>query len=160
MPSDPEAEYLDASVLLAYVRDEPGRAGTVENILTAAAEGKLEVRTSTLSIAEVAYGVWDVSTGVPTPESEQAIERLWQPGSVLRLIEPSVAVMRSARDLIRRARMAGYSLRSADAVHLASATARSDTARIFTYDNKAPQWAEITGLEVSEPFVAEPPLPL
>jgi len=161
MPTEPEAVYLDASVLVAFVSDEPARAPVVRQVLVDAADGKLQVRTSTLSVAEVAYGVWDEAAAAPTAEDEAKIDRLWQPGSPLLLIEPSLAVMRLARDVIRRGKAAGLAkLRSADAVHLASAMAMADTARIFTYDTRFAQWAEALGLEVSEPYVAEPPLPL
>jgi predicted nucleic acid-binding protein len=161
MATDPEAVYLDASVLLAFVRDEVGRSAVVRQVLVDAADGKLRARTSTLSVAEVAWGQWDDVAQAPTAEDGEKIDRLWRPGSALQLIEPSLAVMRLARDVIRRGRAAGLTrLRSADAVHLACAMALSDTARIFTYDQRFFRWAEVAGLEVSEPYVVEPPLPL
>src|SRR5438874_2710843 len=160
MPAEAEAVYLDASVLLAYVSGEEGRAEVVGQVLTAAAEGKLQLRTSTISIAEVAVGVWDVAAAAPTREAEAAIDLLWHPESVIGLIDASSAVMRRARDMIRKAKVLGYGLRSADAIHLASAVTLPDTTRIFVYERKAPRWAELAGLEAGEPFVVEPPLPL
>jgi len=93
MPSDPEAVYLDASALLAYVKDEEGRADVVESVLLAGEDGKLRLRTSTLSVVEVAYGVWDVAAPAPTPESEAAIDRL----------PPAVDLVRTDRPSGRRA---------------------------------------------------------
>ena len=48
--------YADANVLLAYVGNEPGRADIVEALLDEARRGVIEIITSVLSIAEVAFG--------------------------------------------------------------------------------------------------------
>lgn len=77
------------------------------------------------------------------------------------LVEPSVLVMREARDLIRKNLAdGGARLTPLDAVHLASAV-RFQVDRFFTYEsanNRPRQWADLTGLVVEEPVVAEPPL--
>lgn len=159
MPSD-RAEYVDANVLLAYVSNEADRADVVEQVLSEAAEGKRSLMTSTLSIVEVAYAVDEL--GNLSESSEQAIDQLWAPSSPIQLIEPSVAVMRRARALLREARRAGRALKPADAIHLASAVTSAGVGSILTYEsaNTRTQWAELTGVKVEEPDVAQRRLPL
>lgn len=159
MPSD-RAQYLDANVLLAYVSNEEGRVDIVEQVLIEGAEGKYSLLTSTLSIVEVAYAVDEI--GNFAAATEGTINELWTPSSPIQLIEPSVAVMRRARDLMREAKRFGRSVKPADAIHLASAVATAGVHTILTYeaDNTRGYWAELTGIAVEEPEVAQQRLPL
>ena len=70
--------YFDANVFLAFVSDEPDRAATVEELLRQAKAKSVAVLTSTVSIAEVAYGgeeklqqVLDVAVEVATYETNR-----------------------------------------------------------------------------------------
>lgn len=161
MPAEQERVYLDANVFLAYVSGEDGRANTVEALLVAARKGELVVLSSTVSVVEVAFGAEEKVQRVLEPATEQAIDELWHPTSPVTLVEPSVLVMREARDLIRKnLAEGGARLTPLDAVHLASAV-RFEVDRFFTYEsanNRPKQWADLTGLVVEEPVVAEPPL--
>lgn len=56
MPANPRRIYFDANVFLAYVGNEQGRADTVQALLDEARRDEIEIVTSVLSIAEVAYG--------------------------------------------------------------------------------------------------------
>lgn len=161
MPSDIPTVYLDANVLLAYISGEEERADVVESVLVAAGEEKLKVQTSTLSIVEVAYGASEKNQQQLDDDVEDAIDELWQAGSPILLIEPSVVVMRTARQLVRRAVADGRSLKPPDSVHLATATFHPETTHVFTYEveNRRRYWADLTGLRVVEPYVAEPRLP-
>lgn len=161
MPSEPRLTYLDANVLLAYVSGEEERAEVVEQILSDAAEGKVGLVTSTLSIVEVAYAAGEVAIDLGDA-GEEAIDALWEPASPILLVEPSVAVMRKARGLLRQAKSSGRSLKPADAVHLATAATTPGVGSLFTYEhqNSRALWAELTGIEVEEPSVQEPRLPL
>lgn len=161
MTSEAPTAYLDANVLLAYIRGEETRVDAVESVLTAAGEGKLSVHTSTLSIVEVAYGADEKEQQQLDGQVERTIDELWQAGSPVLLIEPSVVVMRIARQLVRRAIAGGRSLKPADSVHLATALFHPETTHVFTYEKESRRqyWAELTGLEVAEPYVAEPRLP-
>ena len=47
--------YLDANVLIAYLANEADRADVVQAVLNDAQEEKIELLTSVMSIAEVAY---------------------------------------------------------------------------------------------------------
>lgn len=161
MPAEPDRVYFDANVFLAYVSGEEGRAATVEALLIAAREGDLVALTSTVSVVEVAFGAEEKAQRVLESATELAIDELWHPTSPVTLVEPSVLVMREARDLIRKNLAGGGArLTPLDAVHLASAV-RFRADRFFTYEsanNRQAQWAELTGLDVQEPTVAQPPL--
>jgi predicted nucleic acid-binding protein len=143
------------------VSGEEGRAATVEALLVAARKGDLVVLTSTVSVVEVAFGAEEKAQRALEPATELAIDELWHPTSPVTLVEPSVLVMREARDLIRKNLAdGGARLTPLDAVHLASAV-RFQADRFFTYEsanNRQVQWADLTGLTVEEPAVAQPPL--
>lgn len=120
MPVSPPRVYFDANVLLAYVGDEEGRADTVQTLLHEGRRGEIEILTSVLSIAEVAFGALERDNGL-TVEGEAAIEELWTPASPIQLIDVTQALTRQARTLIRTAKSEGHGIRGADAIHLASA---------------------------------------
>ena len=106
MPADPRRSYFDANVFLAYVGNEVGRADTVQTLLDEARRGQIEILTSTLSIAEVAFGAHERDHGL-TEAGEEAIDQLWAPVSPIVLVDVSQAVTRNARTLIRKAKMDG-----------------------------------------------------
>ncbi len=99
MPVSPPRVYFDANVLLAYVGDEEGRADTVQTLLHEGRRGEIEILTSVLSIAEVAFGALERDNGL-TVEGEAAIEELWTPASPIQLIDVTQALTRQARTLI------------------------------------------------------------
>lgn len=159
MPADIRRVYFDANVFLAYVGNEIGRADTVQTLMDEARRGQIEILTSTLSIAEVAFGAHERDHGL-TEAGEEAIEQLWTPASPIILVDVSQAVTRNARTLIRRARVDGVGgLRSADAIHLATGRMFGcDT--VFTYENEArrARWQQIVELPVTEPVTDAPQL--
>lgn len=106
MPASQPRIYFDANVLLAYVGDEEGRADTVQTLLDEARRGEIDVVTSVLSIAEVAFGALERDHGL-TEAGEAAIEKLWTPASPVQLIDVTQALTRHARALIREARSQG-----------------------------------------------------
>jgi len=159
MPADLRRIYLDANVLLAYVGNEEGRADTVQALLDEARQGRIEVLTSVLSIAEVAYGAHERDAGL-TELGEEDIEQLWTPSSPVTLVDVSQAVTRHARTLIRKAKsqtMGG--LRSADAIHLATAR-MFGCDEIFTYEGtgRRERWQQVVEIPVSEPVIDTPQL--
>lgn len=159
MPADARRIYFDANVFLAYVGNEPGRADTVQTLLDEARRGQIGIITSTLSIAEVAFGAHERDHGL-TEAGEEAIEQLWTPASPITLVDVSQAVTRNARTLIRKAKSDGVGgLRGADAIHVATAR-MFGCDEIYTYENEARRirWQQIAELTVSEPMTNVPQL--
>jgi len=144
--------YVDACVLLAFVDNEAGRAPIVEELLRRAHAGKVEVITSVLSIAEVAYGANELA-GDLTDEVDARISELWVPASPVTLVDVSTALAVEARRLIREARALGFGIRSADALHLAGARIYQCD-EFFTYEDR-PRWSEVLGLPVRAPYVQQ-----
>lgn len=159
MPANQRRIYFDANVFLAYVGNEEGRADTVQALLDEARRGEIEIITSVLSIAEVAYGAHERDHGL-TEAGEEAIEQLWTPSSPVTLVDVSQAVTRNARMMIRKAMTQGLSgFRGADAVHLATAW-MFGCEEIFTYEaeTRRTRWQQIAGVAVSEPITNTPQL--
>ena len=159
MPASKRRLYFDANVFLAYVGNEAGRADTVQALLDEARRDEVEVMTSVLSIAEVAYGAHERDHGL-TEAGEEQIDQLWAPASPVTLIDVTHAVTRHARQIIRSAKSEGLcGFRGADAVHLATARMHACD-ELFTYEDQArrARWQQITGITVSEPFTEKPQL--
>ena len=159
MPANPRRIYFDANVFLAYVGNEAGRADTVQALLDEARRGEIEIVTSVLSVAEVAYGAYERDHGL-NEAGEESIEQLWTPASPVTLVDVSQAVTRNARTLIREAKIQGLSgFRGADAVHLATAR-MFGCDEIFTSEAEArrTRWQQVTGITVSEPVTNTPQL--
>lgn len=150
--------YFDANVFLAFVSDEPERAGTVEELLRQAGVRSLVVLTSTVTIAEVAYGAEERLQRALDDSIERRVDELWAPGGPVTMIEASRRVLTAARGLIRVNLAAGHGrLTPLDAIHLATAEIeRAD--ELATYEkNKHAQWTELIGLPVTEPTLVQPP---
>lgn len=159
MPGDVLRVYLDANVFLAFVSDEPDRAPVVEEILRRAQAKELGVLTSTVTIAEVAYGAEEKLHRALDAETEAVIDALWAPGGPVTLVEASRHVLVAARGLIRSNLAAGLPrLTPLDAIHLATAQIEH-VAELRTYEtNRREQWGRLIGLPVVEPSVPQPPL--
>lgn len=122
MPSELPAAYFDANVILAFVSEEEHRAIVVRELLRQGDQGRRRIYTSTLSIAEVAFGAQEKASRALDEETEARIDSVWQAsGKPVTLVEASTTTMRVARKLIRDAMVAGSRLTAADAVHLATA---------------------------------------
>lgn len=159
MTNRPSRVYLDANVLIAYVANEQDRAGVVAAVLGDARDEKIELFTSALSIAEVAYISTD-QHGVDPLGNEEAIDQLWIPASPINVMDVSIRVARDARTIIRQSRSSSTrTVKPADAIHLASATI-NECDCIFTYERESTriQWRALIGLSVTEPILDEPRL--
>ena len=152
--------YFDACVFLAYVGAEAGRVGVVEELLRHATRGLITIITSTVTIAEVAFGATEKQQRALDAATEERIDSLWSPGGPVRLIEASRPIMVAARGLVRARAAGGGRLSPLDAIHLATAQAeRVD--HLATYEVRVQAtWSQLIGLEVSEPKVEQPPLEL
>src|SRR5687767_3034170 len=97
MPSEPKPRrYIDADVLISYIEDVPARADIIEGIFEDAAEGRIELVTSLITMVEVRYAESEKRTKKLGKKVTEKIERLWQPSSPIGLVEESEFVVRGA----------------------------------------------------------------
>lgn len=158
MPDDRSRIYWDSCVFLDYLND--GDSSVIPGAIVDRAErGEIQLVTSTLSIAEVAYVAHEKAGGALTGPAEQKIDELWSDSSVITLIEFDRFVARAARTLIRLASSQGRGLRSSDAVQLASALVHR-VAAFHTTDAKLLSLAPTLGLAFPVTPPTTPQLPL
>jgi predicted nucleic acid-binding protein len=88
------------------------------------------------------------------PEAEAKIDALWTDRYAVKLIDFHEGVARDARGLIRGTVTSEKRLKPGDAVHLASARALG-CAEFHTYSKDLPRYADLTGLTIREPHIAQ-----
>ncbi len=128
-------------------------------MLDAASKGDIVIFTSTLSKVEVAFGATEQQAGALDPAVEARIDELWSTGSPVKLVEFHELLAQDARGLIRRAIAKGWSLKPADAIHLATAMRHRATV-CHTYDPGMPKFASEIGIPIEEPIATAPMLAL
>jgi len=153
MPTDIPHAYTDACVLLSFINGNPERLPAIEAVLSEARQGKVRLMTSTLTIVEVAFAAAEQLGRALDPDVERKLDSLWSPGAPISLVEFSSVIASRARGIIREGLAHGWSLKSSDAIHLASAV-HWGAAHFHTYDSALTKYGQSTGLIVSEP---EPP---
>ena len=139
--------YLDASALVAIVMTEPHTAA-LDAWLTTIGD---EPVTSQLAITEVARAI--VRSG--RPEAAERVAHLG--GLALRAGSRDIRALPATTDVfVAAGRLPPPTLRSLDAIHLATALALGPTLRgIVTYDARQADAAHSLGLTVHSP--ASPP---
>ncbi|MFN8187799.1 MAG: type II toxin-antitoxin system VapC family toxin [Gaiellales bacterium] len=156
MPDRPPLLYWDADVLLSWVEDHPERSPLIELLLGDARAGKLEIVTSVLSQVEVAYSATERRQQALSPEIEQRINGLWEPGGSVKIVEVYPLIAVSARTLIREGVPRGWSgLRANDAIHLATAR-HMGVVEFHSYDDTLPRYADLAGFPICEPRTFQP----
>ena len=158
----PTKYYWDACVILEFLNQSPDRAPDVNGLLDAADKGEIQIFTSTLSIAEVAFAAEDRSAGVLSKETEDKIDKLWAMGSPIQLVEFHRGIAEQARDISRLAMARSIGgLKSVDKMHLATAV-RIEADEVHTYEVEPNRikWATVSGLTVCEPESPKPQLAL
>ena len=154
----PAEQYVDSSVLLAYVLEEAG-APVVEQLLLEADQRDRRLLTSTITLVEVVFGAETAKESALDPGTISTIDNLWTSGRPIALAEASITIMQTARDISREARRRNRRLTPIDSIHLATAVA-ADVETFFTYEKEDTReiWSEITALVVEEPNVEQMPL--
>ncbi len=156
MPPEPIRNYWDTCVFLSYINGVADRLPTLDALLdeSADAENEREIVTFTFTIAEVAFALHEKAQQALDSQAERNIDALWSDRYAVKLIDFHEGIARDARTLIRGAVSAGLSLKPGDAVHLASGRALG-CAEFHTYSKDLPRFADLTGLSIIEPYVAQ-----
>lgn len=154
-----DAVYWDACVFLSVVNRIPERLPDLEAMMDAASKGDLRIYTSTLSKVEVAFAAGEQTKGTLDPAVEAQIDELWGTGSPVKMVEFHDVLASDARQLIRDALPKGWSLRPADAIHLATA-ARHRVSEVHTYDTPLLKYKDLIGIPILHPKAQAPMMSL
>ena len=118
-----------------------------------------------LSIAEVAFAQVEQEQKKLDPIIEGRIQKLWDAGSPIHVVEFFELIAKKARTLMRKSLESGWSLRPFDAVHLATAD-HLKVKEFHTYDDRLGKFAAITETHfpiirpaAKQPSIALPPIP-
>ncbi len=158
MPGKSPMIYLDACVLLSYIDNDSDRAPIIEELFRRSRANEVELITSTVTRVEVAYDSTEKAGQTLDPAVEVKIDTLWAPAAPIEIVEFYDQIAVRARDLIRFAVTQGWSLKPADAIHLATAV-HMQAAEMFTYDSGLPKFSEHAGLKVCEPYNPQESIP-
>jgi len=159
MSDEPRRVCWDSCVFISYINEDADRLPTIQTLLEDANPdgGSVEIITSFVSIVEVAYALTEQQGKALDCETEGKIDKLWLPDSPVRLVEVYRHIADEARRLIREAMLRDWSLKAADAIHLATA-ARMEAVEFHTYDGHLTKYEKITGLRIREPYTDKPRL--
>lgn len=166
MPDKRKIIYWDACVFLSYINEYPGRVATLESVLHLhrSSSDSTTVYTSTLSHVEVSFGASEQQNNALDPQTEQRIDRLWKGSGSVNSVEFHQVIAQTAKALIRQAISHGWSLKPADAVHLATAkwltNTRLPVAEFHTYDSGLKKYEKIVGFDIVEPHTDKPMMSL
>ena len=144
--------YWDANVFLSAINANADRLPVIEAILDDCDSGDSEVFTSMLSITEVAFSEAEQESRLLDDQTEDKIDKIWLPPSPVKLIEIHGFVLWDAKDLMRTSIRKGWSLKPADAIHLATAK-RVKVDEIHTYDSSLDKYVEILGCTITRPRI-------
>lgn len=147
----PAKLYWDACVFLSLIEGTVGRIPVIEGIIDEQKRGDVEIYTSAISIAEVAFAKAEKDNKILDPAVEATIDKLWQPASPFKIVDAYSALMFDAKSLMREAHGEdGWALKPADAIHLV--TAKKVGADVFqTYDDKLWKYSKFVDFRVEEP---------
>jgi predicted nucleic acid-binding protein len=140
--SDIPLYYWDACVPLSYINGIPDRLQHIDSMMSKSGT-EFQIVTSVLSVAEVAFAALERDASELDPEMEAKIAKLWRVESPIMLVEFYELLATKAQRLIRSAVTKGWSLKPADAIHLATAD-QLRVAQFHTYDERLEKFSAIT----------------
>lgn len=150
--------YWDACVPLSYINAVPDRLPHIDAFMSKSGVD-FRLITSVLSITEVAFAASEQVNGVLDPSVEERISKLWNASSPIRIVELYELIALKAQQLMRAAIKNRWSLKPADAIHLATADQLKVSA-FHTYDEPLFKYSDLTETKfpINFPISASPHL--
>ena len=160
MPDSLPLIYWDSCVPLSYINGTEDRVQHIAPLMKRSGED-FQIVTSVMSITEVAFAKFEQDNKLLDQEIEDKIRNLWRVGAPIKLVEVFESVAVRAQQLMRAAIEKGWSLKPADALHLATAH-QLKVKKFHTYDEKLEKFVELTDNQfaIAKPIASEPYLPL
>jgi hypothetical protein len=151
-------------VFSSFIGAIPERQPTIEAILDKVFSSKrLRIITSSMSILEVVFASGHGSGRRLSSENESKIDDFWN-SQHIEVVEAHRHLMFAARDLIREAKDQGWTLKSQDALHLATAVwidrHAGNLVEVHTYDGEWSRYSTMLGgIKICEPYIDQLSLP-
>ena len=160
MPDSLPFIYWDSCVPLSYINGTEDRVQHIAPLMRRSGED-FQIVTSVISITEVAFAKFEQDNKLLDQEIEDKIGNLWRVGAPIKLVEVFESVAVRAQQLMRAAIEKGWSLKPADALHLATAH-QLKVKEFHTYDERLEKFVELTDNQftIMAPISSEPHLPL
>lgn len=161
MPSSElDIYYWDACVPLSYINGDTDRLQHIDDFMSKSGTG-FQLITSALSITEVAFAASERDNGTLDQATEERISKLWEAGSPIRIVDVYQLIALKAKELMRSAISQKWSLKPADAIHLATAV-QLRAKEFHTYDSALGKFSNLAGITfpIIRPISATPRLPL
>ena len=160
MPDSLPFIYWDSCVPLSYINGTEDRVPHIAPLMKRSGKD-FQIVTSVISITEVAFAKFEQDNKLLDQEIEDKIGNLWRVGAPIKLVEVFESVAVRAQRLMRASIEKGWSLKPADALHLATAH-QLKVKEFHTYDEKLKKFVELTDNQfiIVAPISSEPHLPL
>jgi predicted nucleic acid-binding protein len=159
--SDPTRFYWDTCCFVSLISQDPHRLPTLLELMRGAQAGKIQIFTSTFTIAEVGFATHEKEEQKVDPDVEERIKKLWRPPTPVQLVEFHQFTAEESRLLMRDGLAKGWTgLKGKDAVHLATAKLVG-VDEFHTYDDaKLAKYSEMIKAEVRQPWTMQAMLDL
>lgn len=151
-PEPSKRVYWDACVFLSLIEGDQMRLPVIEALIDEAKKGTLEIWTSTLSIAEVAFAKSEKDGKALDEDILRKINKLWRSPSPFKLVEVHRGIVNEAQAYVRNSILFG-SIKPPDAIHLVSAK-KAKASEFHTYDDfkgKREEVQSLAGIIIKEP---------